>query len=297
MSMRSNANDHAATAATYSRASRRSGTHKVPPRRYCPAGEALLEHRLVDVCVVPRNFNFTLLGHLIVEPRLCLVGSCKVTGISSVTAYKGAFTNCLTKFPNSVATLFETGGSLHLLYHPNLLTGRVCPDAFPSSSSGTHRRPTQMDSLEPTLGDLSSIATVAEVPFQHPVVHDGRKMNLVTSHMLCGMAHWIADQVTSYLSKAVEQFPDYRINAIGHSIGDATCMTRLIQILLFVAGNNTLLQSFFGTRLPAVIGGPYTFVLPTISIILAGRYANETNLHIVHLMKSIYGQFAVLFVI
>nr|CAB3448149.1 unnamed protein product [Digitaria exilis] len=53
----------------------------------------------------------------------------------------------------------------------------------------------------------------------------------------------------------------------------------VIQTLLFVAGINTLLQSFFGTRLPAVIGGSYTFVLPTISIILAGRYANEPNPH------------------
>ncbi|KAF7091046.1 hypothetical protein CFC21_093705 [Triticum aestivum] len=53
----------------------------------------------------------------------------------------------------------------------------------------------------------------------------------------------------------------------------------VIQTLLFVAGINTLLQSFFGTRLPAVIGGSYTFVLPTISIILAGRYTNEPDPH------------------
>ncbi|KAL6652262.1 hypothetical protein ACP70R_011187 [Stipagrostis hirtigluma subsp. patula] len=93
----------------------------------------------------------------------------------------------------------EIGGSLHLLYHPSLLTGRFCPDASPSGSSGTHRRPAevlglvhvssrvrpveslwalayggpmallpltvsnvQLDSLEPTPGDLSlSLATVA----------------------------------------------------------------------------------------------------------------------------------------
>nr|GMD68143.1 nucleobase-ascorbate transporter 6 [Ipomoea batatas] len=47
---------------------------------------------------------------------------------------------------------------------------------------------------------------------------------------------------------------------------------KVIQTLLFVAGLNTLLQSFFGTRLPAVIGGSYTFVVPTISIILSGRW-------------------------
>ncbi|KAJ8449130.1 hypothetical protein Cgig2_004185 [Carnegiea gigantea] len=48
----------------------------------------------------------------------------------------------------------------------------------------------------------------------------------------------------------------------------------VVQTLLFVAGINTLLQTVFGTRLPAVIGGSYTFVPPTISIILAGRYSN-----------------------
>ncbi|XP_076898033.1 nucleobase-ascorbate transporter 6-like [Bidens hawaiensis] len=48
---------------------------------------------------------------------------------------------------------------------------------------------------------------------------------------------------------------------------------KMIQTLLFVAGLNTLTQTLFGTRLPAVIGGSYTFVPPTISIILAGRYS------------------------
>ncbi|KAG8059986.1 hypothetical protein GUJ93_ZPchr0002g23183 [Zizania palustris] len=93
----------------------------------------------------------------------------------------------------------ETGGSLHLLYHPSLLNGRFCPNASPSCSTGTHRRPAEvlgmvhlsyrvrpaeslwalayggpmallpltvsnveMDNLEPILGDLSlSLATAA----------------------------------------------------------------------------------------------------------------------------------------
>ncbi|KAJ8753535.1 hypothetical protein K2173_022776 [Erythroxylum novogranatense] len=49
---------------------------------------------------------------------------------------------------------------------------------------------------------------------------------------------------------------------------------QVIQTLLFVAGLNTLLQTLFGTRLPAVIGGSYTFVPTTISIILAGRFSD-----------------------
>ncbi|KAG6686642.1 hypothetical protein I3842_11G030300 [Carya illinoinensis] len=52
---------------------------------------------------------------------------------------------------------------------------------------------------------------------------------------------------------------------------------KVIQTLLFVAGLNTLQQSLFGTRLPAVIGGSYTFVPTTISIILSGRFSNVTD--------------------
>ncbi|CAN6448589.1 unnamed protein product [Victoria cruziana] len=54
---------------------------------------------------------------------------------------------------------------------------------------------------------------------------------------------------------------------------------RVIQTLLFVAGLNTLFQSFFGSRLPAVIGGSYTFVVPTLSIILARRYSGILDPH------------------
>ncbi|CAH9092396.1 unnamed protein product [Cuscuta europaea] len=51
---------------------------------------------------------------------------------------------------------------------------------------------------------------------------------------------------------------------------------RVIQTSLFVTGVNTLLQSLFGTRLPAVMGGSYTFVVPTLSIIFSGRW-NDPN--------------------
>lgn len=54
---------------------------------------------------------------------------------------------------------------------------------------------------------------------------------------------------------------------------------KVIQTLLFVAGINTFFQTTFGTRLPAVIGGSYTFVPTTISIILAGRYSDIVNPH------------------
>ncbi|XP_047147623.1 nucleobase-ascorbate transporter 6-like [Vigna umbellata] len=52
---------------------------------------------------------------------------------------------------------------------------------------------------------------------------------------------------------------------------------KVIQTLLFVAGINTLLQTLFGTRLPAVIGGSYAYVATTISIIRDSRYSDEPD--------------------
>jgi hypothetical protein len=65
----------------------------------------------------------------------------------------------------------------------------------------------------------------------------------------------------------------------------------VIQTLMFVVGMNTLRQSFLGTRLPAVTGGSYAFVMYTISIILGGRSANEPSSHIKFLgiMRGTHG--------
>ncbi|KAJ6404649.1 hypothetical protein OIU84_012752 [Salix udensis] len=38
----------------------------------------------------------------------------------------------------------EIGGSIHLLYHPSLLSGRFCPDASPSGAAGMLRRPAEV---------------------------------------------------------------------------------------------------------------------------------------------------------
>ncbi|ESQ35807.1 hypothetical protein EUTSA_v10007311mg [Eutrema salsugineum] len=54
---------------------------------------------------------------------------------------------------------------------------------------------------------------------------------------------------------------------------------KMIQTLLFVSGLNTFLQSFFGTRLPAVIGASYSYVPTTVSIFLAARYSDIIDPH------------------
>ncbi|KAK4782315.1 hypothetical protein SAY86_016417 [Trapa natans] len=60
----------------------------------------------------------------------------------------------------------------------------------------------------------------------------------------------------------------------------------VIQTLLLVAGINTLNQTWFGSRLPAVIGPSYTFMPTTISIILSGRFMDD-DIDPVHKFKRI----------
>lgn len=69
---------------------------------------------------------------------------------------------------------------------------------------------------------------------------------------------------------------------------------KVIQTVLFVAGINTLLQTTFGTRLPAVIGPSYTFVAPTISIILSGRWSDPNPVsRFKKVMRATQGAFIV----
>ncbi|XP_021776206.1 nucleobase-ascorbate transporter 1-like [Chenopodium quinoa] len=58
--------------------------------------------------------------------------------------------------------------------------------------------------------------------------------------------------------------PTLIVPAMGGSDGDKA---RVIQTLLFVAGINTLLQALFGTRLPAVVGGSFAYLIPVAYII------------------------------
>lgn len=66
---------------------------------------------------------------------------------------------------------------------------------------------------------------------------------------------------------------------------------KVIQTIVFVAGVKTMLQTLFGTRLPVVIGGSYTFVIPTLSIALANRYSVYIDPHerFLHTMRGVQG--------
>ncbi|CAH9144591.1 unnamed protein product [Cuscuta epithymum] len=51
----------------------------------------------------------------------------------------------------------------------------------------------------------------------------------------------------------------------------------LVQTLLFVAGVNTLLQTWLGSRLPVVIGGSYRFIIPVIYVALSDRFNSYSD--------------------
>jgi nucleobase transporter 1/2 len=52
---------------------------------------------------------------------------------------------------------------------------------------------------------------------------------------------------------------------------------KVIQSTLFVSGISTFLQSLFGTRLPTVVVGSYTYLIPIMSAVQASRYNSYTD--------------------
>ncbi|KAI3457357.1 hypothetical protein Pfo_014020 [Paulownia fortunei] len=82
--------------------------------------------------------------------------------------------------------------------------------------------------------------------------------------------------------------PTMLVPVMGGSDGDKA---RVIQTLLFVAGINTLLQSLFGTRLPAVVGGSFAYVIPIAYVINDSslQQIDEPHLRFIHTMRAIQG--------
>ncbi|TYJ09832.1 hypothetical protein E1A91_A11G166800v1 [Gossypium mustelinum] len=82
--------------------------------------------------------------------------------------------------------------------------------------------------------------------------------------------------------------PSVLVPAMGGSDGDKA---RVIQTLLFVAGINTLLQALFGTRLPAIVGGSFAYIIPIAYIINDSSLQRISNRHerFIQTMRAIQG--------
>lgn len=76
-----------------------------------------------------------------------------------------------------------------------------------------------------SMKDTLTAATGSVVPFHHTVLSDAGISNLVLGYAHCGMvaaARWIAQLSTSILMKALNDYPDYQIKVVGHSLGGGT---------------------------------------------------------------------------
>lgn len=65
---------------------------------------------------------------------------------------------------------------------------------------------------------------------------------------------------------------------------------QVIQTMLFVSGVNTLLQTWFGTRLPVVIGGSFRFLIPSLYVAFSQRYIlylDPYRVSLQHLLTSL----------
>ncbi|ONK71512.1 uncharacterized protein A4U43_C04F9410 [Asparagus officinalis] len=177
----------------------------------------------------------------------------------------------------------EIGGSLHLLYHPNLLSGRSCPDASPSGVAGLHRpssevigqvhvafrfRPAeslwalayggpmvllpltvskvQMDSLEPVLGDLHlSLATAS---LSAPIF---RIISMVIQHPgnveeLCRtQAPELLSRILHYLLPTISKL---QLNKQS-GLGDEELVAAIISLCQSQKNNHMLKVQFFSTLL------------------------------------------------
>ncbi|GAA0186243.1 transporter [Lithospermum erythrorhizon] len=82
--------------------------------------------------------------------------------------------------------------------------------------------------------------------------------------------------------------PTALVTLMGGTDGDKA---RVLQTLLFVGGIKTLLQTLFGTRLPAVVGGSVAYVVPVLYIINDSSLQQITDKHerFMHTMRAIQG--------
>jgi nucleobase transporter 1/2 len=112
--------------------------------------------------------------------------------------------------------------------------------------------------------------TTVLVAFQHYLVMLGTTVLIATILVpLMGGGHVSLPPHSSV--------PPFRLLGDRRALTSATRWTQaekaiVIQTILFLAGINTLLQVHFGTRLPAVMAGSYTYIYATTAIALSPRY-------------------------
>ncbi|KAI4336939.1 hypothetical protein L6164_015408 [Bauhinia variegata] len=103
---------------------------------------------------------------------------------------------------------------------------------------------------------------------------------------LLGFQHYIVMLGTTVLIAST------LVPQMGGNHGDRA---RVIQALLFMSGINTLLQTWFGSRLPTVMGGSVAFFIPVMSIIndYSDRTFSSEHERFTYIMRTIQGSLIV----
>ncbi|EFJ08549.1 hypothetical protein SELMODRAFT_185282 [Selaginella moellendorffii] len=104
----------------------------------------------------------------------------------------------------------------------------------------------------------------------------------IAEAILLGFQHYVVMIGTTVL------IPSMFVFEMG---GNTEELIRVIQTLLFVNGLMTLVQSFFGTRLPVVMNASFSYVIPIWRIVNSPKYRSIFDDHerFYHTMRAIQG--------
>ncbi|XP_058104707.1 BEACH domain-containing protein C2 [Magnolia sinica] len=142
----------------------------------------------------------------------------------------------------------EIGGCLHLLYHPNLLSGRFCPDASPSGAAGTQRRSAEV------LGQVHIAARIRPAESLWALAYGGPMSLLPLA-------------VSNVQKETLEpQHGDFHLSLATASL--SAPIFRIISMAIQHPGNN---EELCRTRGPEVLSVVLHYLVRTLSILAPGK--------------------------
>lgn len=142
----------------------------------------------------------------------------------------------------------EIGGSLHLLYHPSLLSGRFCPDASPSGAAGIHRRPAEV------LGQVHVAARVRPAESLWALAYGGPMALLPLT---------VSNVQTDNLEPVLGDFP---LSLATASL--SAPIFRIISMAMQHPGNN---EELCRTQAPELLSRILHYLLRTLSMMELGK--------------------------
>ncbi|XP_072959658.1 BEACH domain-containing protein C2 isoform X2 [Typha angustifolia] len=158
----------------------------------------------------------------------------------------------------------EIGGSLHLLYHPSLLSGRYCPDTSPFGSAGVHRRPAEV------LGQVLVASRVRPAESLWALAYGGPMslLPLTVGNVQMDTLDPLLSHSTVSLSSASLSAP----------------ILRIISMAIQFPGNN---EELCRTRAPELLSRILRYILQTLSTVELGKENGSSDEEVVAAVVSL----------